>query len=200
MPIKLDETDAKIIELLQKDGRMMYKDVAWQLGISLPTVRTRLRKLLSRGIIKKFTIVVDPEKIYGKARAFFVIDAKAADLGTIAKKLSEIKGVREVFVTTGSFGAIAKVEVDNVAELDELVTKRLNEIPEIMNAKSSVIVKTVKEEYGISAQPYAVIQFKCAFCGGIVVQEPYVDNVNGEKFYFHTKDCADAFKERLAKR
>ena len=66
-----------------------------------------------------------------------------------------------------------------------------------MNIKSSVIVKTAKEEYGVSARAYAALQFKCAFCGGIVVQEPYVDNVNGERLYFHTKDCADAFKERL---
>ncbi len=66
MSFKLDELDASIIELLQRDSRMMYKDIAEKTNVSLPTVRARIKRLLDLGVIKKFTIVVDADKISGK--------------------------------------------------------------------------------------------------------------------------------------
>jgi len=175
----------------------MYKDAAKQLNVSIPTIRARVRRLRELGVIKKFTIVVDPDKIFGKTRAVFIIEGKSPELENIGKELAEIEEIREVHVTTGAFGIMAKVEVNNIAELEELLTKKLNKIPGITNLKTSIIVKTVKEEYGVLVQPEAVVQFRCAFCGGIIVEEPYIEEINGVKYYFHGKACADGFKERL---
>jgi len=199
MGIKLDELDVGILKLFQRDGRMLYKDVASHLNVSLPTIRARVKRLRELGVIKKFMVVVDPDKIFGKIRAVFVIEGKTPELESIGAKLAEMEEVREVFLTTGAFGIIAMVEVDNIVELEELITRKIAEIPNILDAKTSVVVKTLKEEFGISVKPEAVVQLRCAFCGGIIVEEPYVEEINGVKYYFHGKACADGYKEKLRK-
>ncbi len=131
MAAKLDEIDSKIIELLQKDGRMMYKDLARLTRVSLPTIRYRIKRLMDMGLIKGFTVVLDPEKISGKTRAILTIDGRSSDLDKIAEKLAEMKEVREAFVGTGSFGVLAKVDVDDIGQFEELVARRISQIPEI---------------------------------------------------------------------
>ncbi len=200
MTAKLDEVDSKIIELLQKDGRMMYKDLARLTRVSLPTVRYRIKRLIDMGLIKNFTVVLDPEKISGKTRAIITIDGKSSDLDKIAEKLGEMKEVREVYVGTGSFGVLAKVEVDNIGQFEELVTRRISQIPEIESAKSSILVRAVKEEYGVTVKSQVGLRLKCPFCNSPISGEPYVEEIRGVPHYFSGKACADAYKERFAEK
>lgn len=191
---RLDDVDVKLIELLQKDGRMSYKDLARLAGVSLPTVRERLRKLQELGVIKKFTAVVNPERIHGKIRAIFTIEAEAQGLEEAATKVAEIRGVREALITTGTFNLIAKVEADDISDIEEFITARLSKIQGIRSVKSSLVIKALKEEYGVSVGVDARLQGRCAFCGGLIVEEPYLEEVEGEWLLFTAKECAEAYK------
>ena len=198
--MKLDEVDARIIELLQKDGRMMYKDLARFTRVSLPTVRYRIKRLTDMGVIRKFTVVTDPGKISGKTRAILAIDGRSGDLDTIAGKLAEMEETREVFVTAGSSGIVAKVEVDDISRLEELITRRITQIPEIQSSKSSILVKTVKEEFGVRVKPQVGIRLKCPFCNSPIAGEPYVEEIRGVPHYFSGKACAEAYRERYVEK
>lgn len=198
--MKLDEVDAKIIELLQKDGRMMYKDLARFTRVSLPTVRYRIKRLMDMGIIRKFTVVTDPEKVSGKTRAILAIDGRSTDLDTIAGKLAGMEEVREVFVTAGSSGIVAKVEVDDIGQLEELITRKIAQIPEIQSSKSSILVKTVKEEFGVRVKPQVRVMLKCPFCNSPIAGDPYVEEIRGVPHYFSGKACAEAYRERYVEK
>lgn len=198
MTLKLDEIDSRIIELLQKDGRMMYKDLARLTRVSLPTIRYRIKRLMNMGLIRGFTVVLDPSKISGKTRAILTIEGKSADLDKIAEKLAEMKEVREVFVGVGSFGVVAKVDVDDIGQYEELVARRISQIPEIESTKSSILVKVVKEEYGVTVKSQVGLHLKCPFCDSPISGNPYVEEIRGVPHYFSGKACADAYKERYA--
>ena len=58
---KIDETDKKLISILMENSRKSFKDIAKELGMSVITVRKRVQKLVDEGIIKKFTITLNPE-------------------------------------------------------------------------------------------------------------------------------------------
>jgi len=60
---KIDEIDERILDELRENSRVSYRELARSLGIPHTTVWTRIEKLRKRGIIKKFTIEVDEEKI-----------------------------------------------------------------------------------------------------------------------------------------
>src|SRR3954452_15957572 len=59
----LDELDRKLLDILVKDSRTSLKDLAQQVGLSSPSVSERLRRLEERGVIRAFTVEIDPEAL-----------------------------------------------------------------------------------------------------------------------------------------
>jgi len=77
MSLRIDEVDAQIIELLRLNGRMLYKDIAKSVGVSIPTAKSRVKRLVELGVIKRFTIALDHERIWGRVRLLLLgIDSK----------------------------------------------------------------------------------------------------------------------------
>ncbi len=195
--MKLDRIDVAIVEILQKDGRRMYKEIAEELGVSLPTVRARVKKLVELGVIKKFTVIVNPDKIVGKIRTLLMIQANTANLQDVIKRLSELKQIREVYVVAGGYTLAAKGDFRDVSELGEITSKVLPSIPGLQGVTCSVITDVPKEEYGSAVEPEAVVQFKCEFCGSLIFGKPVIEEINGGRYFFSGKECAEAYRERL---
>ena len=73
----LDVTDARIIEMLEENGRKSYTEMAEKLEVSESAVRKRVATLLSRGVIKKFTVKVDHTKLGLSTVAIVGIDVES---------------------------------------------------------------------------------------------------------------------------
>ena len=196
MSIQLDRTDVQIIEMLQGDGRMLYKDIAQKTGVSIPTVRTRIQKLVELGVIKKFTVIVDADKILGKVRGLVLLQVNPSDVDKVMAKLASMKEVREVYRTAGSNPLVLKVEARDLDGLGQQVSERLSGIEGITGASSLVVTKTGKEEYGASVQAEAMVQFKCSFCNAPILGKPYIEYIDGGRYYFNAEECAKAYKQR----
>ncbi len=196
MSLQLDNIDAEIIELLQKDGRMMYKDVAGKVGVSLPTVRSRLKKLEELGLIKKFMLVLDSEKIWGRTRVFAAAKFVEGDIETLRERLSKLVEVRNAYFIAGEKQVMLELELDGLQGLGELLSKRLPSQAGLSDFSSFVISKVLKEEYGTSVKPNASLQFKCEFCGSLIFGKPIIEYIDGGRYYFSGEECARAYKEK----
>lgn len=196
MPIQLDKTDIQIIETLQNDGRTMYKDIAQKVGVSLPTVRARISRLVELGVIKKFTVIIDPDRIYGKVRGLVLVQVDPSNVEEALMKLSSMKAVREIYLTAGSSPIALKVEARDLDELGQMTSKRLTGIKGVTGCSCLVITKTGKEEYGASVEADVMIQFKCDFCGAPIFGKPYIEYIDGGRYYFNAEECAKAYKHR----
>jgi hypothetical protein len=62
-----------------------------------------------------------------------------------------------------------------------------------------VVTKTGKEEYGASVEAEAMVQFKCSFCNAPILGKPYVEYIDGGRYYFNAEECAKAYKQKKAK-
>ncbi|MDG6990918.1 MAG: Lrp/AsnC ligand binding domain-containing protein [Nitrososphaerota archaeon] len=184
----------RIVEILQGDGRAMYKDIAQKVGVSLPTVRTRVRHLMELGVIRKFTVIVDPDKIFGKVRGLVLLQLDPTSIEEAVSKLNSMKEVRETYMTTGAHSLVLKVETRDLDELGQLVSKKLSEVKGITGYSTLVITKTTKEEYGATVDSYMMVQFKCEFCHTPIVGKPYVEYIDGGRYYFNSERCAKAYK------
>lgn len=200
MSIQLDNVDVQIIEMLQQDGRMLYKDIAKKVGVSLPTVRTRTKKLVELGVIKKFTVIVDADKILGKVRAVVLLQVTPSKVEEVMGKLAAFKEVREVYKTTGSSPLALKVEARDLDELGQLVSNKLGGIEGISSASSFTVTKTGKEEYGASIEADVMVQFKCSFCNAPILGKPYIEYIDGGRYYFNSEECATAYKQKKSSR
>ena len=92
----MDEKDRKIISILQENSRIPYTEIAKKLGLTEATIRKRISELERSGVIKKYTIEVDPHKLGYKTVTILGMDVEPKYLLEAAKKLSEIENVKIV--------------------------------------------------------------------------------------------------------
>lgn len=196
--LQLDNIDAEIIELLQKDGRMMYKEIAGVVGVSLPTVRTRMQKLTHMGLIRKFTVILDSEKFWGRTRVFVTAKLAKGDVVTLKDQLSKLGEVRSAYFIAGEKQVLVELEIDDLQNLGEFLSKTLPSQTGLSDFSSFVVSKVLKEEYGASIKPNASLQFKCDFCGTLISGKPIVELISGGRYYFSGEECLHAYKERMA--
>ena len=143
---KLDKLDCRLIQLLQKDGRMSNIAIAQQLGISEYTVRNRMKRLLDNETIK-IVAVANPIdlgfEIAGNLK--IRIDLKKTD--QVLENLKKIDSLIWVALTTGG----ADIDVDFIArslkEFQDLIFKKISKIDGVLTAETSLMVELVKDTH-----------------------------------------------------
>lgn len=143
--MKLDEIDFKILETLKRDARTPFTEMGRDLGISDATVHVRVNKMMDKGIIKRYTIVVDEEALGRKVRGFALINVNPGFLEVAANQLVENEKVSAVYEIHGPNDLIVKVGAGGLDEMRDLMLK-LREIPNVATSELITIYKVWKEK------------------------------------------------------
>ena len=118
MPRKMDATDARLLDLLERDGRMPLKALAAEVGLSTSTVQERIARLRADGELLGFTIR-RPDR--GDAtRAFINVTTSVPDCARLAPGIAALPGVQSIDSISGKPDMIVTVEVENTARLQAL--------------------------------------------------------------------------------
>jgi Lrp/AsnC family transcriptional regulator for asnA, asnC and gidA len=146
--ISLDSLDWKILEALQENSRQTYSEVGRKLGVAHSTVYDRIRKMEKNGVIKKWTVDIDHEKIginYVTARMTVYTDPKETE--NVAKELAEAKEVLEVSMSLSEeLLIIAKVIAGDQEELHTFIAKKVAPLQGVLRIRTSIVTKKIKEE------------------------------------------------------
>ncbi|MBC7127991.1 MAG: Lrp/AsnC family transcriptional regulator [Candidatus Methanosuratincola petrocarbonis] len=140
----LDELDMAIINSLQKDASLSYSDLARALGQNESTIRKRVLTLRERGVIKKYTIIVDNIKIGYNTIAVVGFDVDPGMLLEAAQKLAGFDEVRCVATSTGDHMIMAEIWGRDGRELSQILSK-IGTIPGIKKICPSILLEKVKE-------------------------------------------------------
>lgn len=146
--MKIDETDKKILETLQNNGRITNAKLAATVGISPPAMLERVRRLETAGIISNYTAILDREKMGLEVMAIVSISLAAHELESIDRfreKLLALDEVLECHQVTGEDDFILKVVLKDIKSYSEFAMKKLAGIPGIQNFKSSFVLSTIKQ-------------------------------------------------------
>lgn len=123
---KLDSLDKKIIELILKDARIPFLEVARECNVSGAAIHQRIQKLTNLGILKGSQYVVDPEKIGYETCAYiglFLKDPERFD--EVIEALRNIPEVVECHYTTGGFDMFIKIYAYNNHHLLTVIHDKL---------------------------------------------------------------------------
>jgi len=126
-----EETDDRIIALLQENAELTYRELAGKLQLNESTVRKRILALREKGTIRRFILDVDAVKLGYKSNVMLGIDADPSKIMEVGSKLAAIPEARFVFSTSGendfqvivwtrSREAIARI-VDQVGSIQGVV-------------------------------------------------------------------------------
>jgi len=197
---RLDETDILLLKALQTDSRRSLKELADLADISVPTARARLDRLVNSGVIRQFTVALDPEKLVGGMTAFIHLKVRLSDMEAVKVALSGMDEVMALYLTTGDCDLIARVCVSDARVLQEFILKKLSKVPAIESARSSVVVETAKEEYGAYIKPGFGIRVFCATCRKEIQDRPIKRVLQDVEYYFCCETCLSAYEEFLRKK
>jgi len=144
LPTKLDEKNRQIIEVLRRNGRASFSDIAKELGMNESTVRKRVNKLIDEGIIDHFTVVLNPS-VNGRNIISFltVIPASHYKINELANEVIKLPEVIEAFYMSGKCGLLLKVHVSSLVELD-LLLEEMRKINGIGNIENCIVIRQLK--------------------------------------------------------
>ena len=135
---KIDEIDRKIMEILRENANTPNEKLGKKVGLSEPAARRRVAALVSRGVIRRFTIDVEEG---GNVQALvFISTSTHFSSGKMVKSLSAEPGVGHVWETSGDMDVAITLSAQDMDSLN----RRLDEIramPAIRKTKTSVIMK-----------------------------------------------------------
>ncbi|AMM54654.1 Lrp/AsnC family transcriptional regulator [Pyrococcus kukulkanii] len=140
----LDDVDKKIIEILQKDGKVPLREISKITGLAESTIHERIKRLRESGILKKFTAIVDPEALGYTMLAFILIKVKAGKYSEVASKLVKYPEIMEVYETTGDYDMVVKIRTRNSEELNNFLDM-VGSIDGVEGTHTMIVLKIHKE-------------------------------------------------------
>jgi Lrp/AsnC family transcriptional regulator, leucine-responsive regulatory protein len=151
----IDQTDLRILDILQRNPRLPNKDIAIMTGKSASRVFERIARLKEQGIIRKVVAIVDNRLIDRSLIGFAFIRLKEHSTNALLafeKRMGELEEVMEVYHMSGDCSFMLKVAVADMDEYYRFVAKRLSSFHVINNIKGSFVMRVVKNENAYKLQ------------------------------------------------
>jgi Lrp/AsnC family transcriptional regulator, leucine-responsive regulatory protein len=145
--MKLDRFDAKILDALQRDGRLSVVDLAESIGLSPTPCARRVKVLESEGAIEGYAAVLNPALVGLAVLAIVQVKLSEHTDETVARFEREIQLMDEVtkcMAMTGSYDFILEVYGKDLEALSNVVLKKLIRVPNVRDLQSSVVLQTIK--------------------------------------------------------
>lgn len=140
--IQTDDLDKRILTALSVDSRRSYADVAAEVGMSTAAVHERVRKMLDRGVIERFSLKVSPDALGLHFTAFVAIrNDGGVHCRDVAPRLRTLPEVIELHSVAGEFDYLAKVRCTHARALED-VLYQIKSIPGISRTTSTVVLNT----------------------------------------------------------
>lgn len=141
MSSKVDETDEKIIRILQADSRKAFVEIASEIGLSESAVRRRVKNLVDRMIIKRFTIELGATN---KTSAITLISVSStADTSAVSNQLMNLNGVKVVYEITGQYDIAAIIAAPAIADINKCIDD-IRKTEGVSDTDTVIILKTMR--------------------------------------------------------
>ncbi len=144
----LDRIDRKILDILQRDGRISMTDLASQVGLSASPCTERVKRMERSGVIAGYHARVTTEAL-GKTLLVFVeikLSAKSGDVfETIRRELLHMPEVMECHLVSGGFDYLVKFRMRGMKEYRHLLGDILKRLPVSAESHSYVVMEEIKE-------------------------------------------------------
>ena len=154
-PARLDDIDIHLLQMLQEHGRTSQHDLAVAVGLSSPAVGERVRKLEERGIIRQFTVLVDPRRVGRDVTAFIFVGINGSTYyPEFRAQVAAHPEVLECHSVTGQGSHLLKIRTDSTSTLEGLLAE-IQSWPGVQWTTTSIVLSTVKETFALAVQPRA---------------------------------------------
>lgn len=137
-------TEDQILEVLERDAKASYSEIAEIAGVSKPTVRKYIDRLESEGVIVGYSADIDPKKLSGQTIAMVGIEVESERYVDVTKDLADLEEVESLFSSSGDHMLMAEVRAPDGGALGDVIREDIMGIDGVTAAHPSFLQERLK--------------------------------------------------------
>lgn len=144
----LDRTDLRMLELLQREGRLTNQDLAERVALSPSPCLRRLKRLEETGVIRAYVALLDPERLGLGLLAYVSVKLEKRGKMPMDEFSASVQGWPEVlacYAMTGDMDYLLQVQVEDLQHFSRFVMDQLLRQPGVVDVRSSFALERIKE-------------------------------------------------------
>jgi len=143
---RIDDLDLKILSELSKDASISVPRLSKKININSSVVYSRIKRLVKRGLIKKFTIIINDEALGFNVKALtgITMDSKLRD--NVLGELFKIPEVREVAEVTGRFDVLVTMTARSLDEMHQIISEKVGRIEGVQKTETFIEMRKTSRE------------------------------------------------------
>jgi DNA-binding Lrp family transcriptional regulator len=145
----MDRYDARILSLLQRDGRISWSRLAREINLSASACQRRVEALIERGVIENFTVNLNEHALGNHVQAFVAvnIDRQNTKLAhDFRRRVREHPQVQACHMISGTIDFMLEVVATDLDAFGNFIDGELLSMPAVKDASSSIVLKVVKRK------------------------------------------------------
>ena len=143
---RIDDLDLKILSELSKDASISVPRLSKKININASVVYSRIKRLLKRGLIKKFTIIINDEALGFTVRSLTGINMDSKLRDNVLNELFKIPEVREVAEVTGRFDILVTMTARSLDEIHQLISEKVGHIEGVQKTETFIEMRKTSRE------------------------------------------------------
>jgi Lrp/AsnC family leucine-responsive transcriptional regulator len=153
--VELDDTDLRILALLQEDCRTPLARIGEAVGLSAPAVLERIKKLEAAGVITGYRALLDSRRLGLDITAFIGVSiSHPASIPEFERRVVALPDVLECHHVTGEHTLLLKVKTANTSSLERLISQ-VRSIDGVARTETMVVLSTYTERVQLALAPPA---------------------------------------------
>ena len=147
--VKIDDLDLTILSELSADASISVPKLSQKIKVNPSVVYSRIKRLVTRKLIQRFTIVVNDTELGFQVKALAGINMDSKKRDGVIDALFKIEGVREIAEVTGRFDILVTLYAHSLDEMHRIVSENIGKIDGVLSSESFIEMKTREK-----AMPY----------------------------------------------
>ncbi len=142
----MDETDFRILKIIQKKARIPNVEVAREIGMAPSAILERIKKLEAKGIIDGYEVRLNPERFHRSMIAFiYIMVDNPSCITKTGEEIADFEEIQEVHYLSGMDCLMVKLRVADSTELEHLLSTKIASIKTVKSTKTCIVLSTFKD-------------------------------------------------------
>jgi Lrp/AsnC family transcriptional regulator for asnA, asnC and gidA len=143
---KTDDLDLRILSELATDASISVPKLSKKINVNASVVYSRIKRLIKRGLIKKFTIVVNDEALGFNVKALTGINMDSRMRDNVLNELFQIPEVREIAEVTGRFDILVTMTAQSLDEMHHLISEKVGRVQGVQKTETFIEMRKTARE------------------------------------------------------
>ena len=143
---RIDDLYLKILSELSKDASISVPKLSKKVNTNASVVYSRIKRLIKRGLIKKFTVIINDEALGLNVKALTGINMDSKLRDNVLNELFKVPEVREVSEVTGRFDVLVTMNARSLDEMHQLISEKVGRIEGVQKTETFIEMRKTARE------------------------------------------------------